>query len=488
MSAKKRNVHPRHHKESPQVLHGHYPGADSTLEVFTRNTSPKRRPASKQRFPRATGFLVLRRRLGQFALVVAAAGIVLVLVSRVILPSAPPEIGTISLSLEPLDVKMPELPWKAGYELRHRIRQGESLAGIFSNYGLSVEDARQVHESLKSAEESGRFAKLQQGQELLLRLRTNGSFYTLHTAVDATTKVQVKRSSADSFVASVSQLQPREQERIVSGSIQSSFAQAASSSGLPYAAIDDFVDLFGDRISFHRDFRKGDAFSIIYRDSVLENGTSVGGGTILAAAIEVAGKAHYAVRYVGADGVARYFDEGGNLLGNAFLRYPLKFTRISSLFSKSRFHPVLKKNRPHNGVDFAAPIGTPIRSVADGTVEFAGRNGGSGIMLKIKHSDRYTTAYLHLRSIAKGIKRGSKVQRGQVIGAVGMTGLSTGPHLHYSLYDRGRYVDPLKAKLPTIENLNKGQRVDPVYLRRVLFTLEHYRGRNLEIAQLQSIT
>ena len=149
-----------------------------------------------------------------------------------------------------------------------------------------------------------------------------------------------------------------------------------------------------------------------------------------------------------------YVDETGVKLGNYFLRYPLKFTRISSVFSKSRFHPILKKSRPHNGVDFAAPTGTPVRSVGDGTVIDAGYRGGAGNMVKIKHNDKYSTAYLHLSKFAKGIKKGVKVSRGQMIGAVGKTGWATGPHLHFSLYIDNKYVDPFKVNIPKVSSSN----------------------------------
>jgi len=151
------------------------------------------------------------------------------------------------------------------------------------------------------------------------------------------------------------------------------------------------------------------------------------------------------VRHVGRDGRARYFDEKGKTGGGGFLRYPLKFSRISSVFSDSRFHPVLQRWRPHNGVDFAAPIGTPVRSVGDGIITHAGYNGAGGLTVKIKHSDRYTTAYLHLSQVERGLRTGMRISRGDQIGRVGMSGRSTGPHLHFSLYDDGKYVDPFKS-------------------------------------------
>jgi murein DD-endopeptidase MepM/ murein hydrolase activator NlpD len=159
----------------------------------------------------------------------------------------------------------------------------------------------------------------------------------------------------------------------------------------------------------------------------------------------------------------------------------VRFSRISSQFSKSRFHPVLKRRRAHNGVDFAAPIGTPVRSVADGVIVSAGYAGGSGNMVKIKHGARWQTAYLHLHRISKGIRKGLKVTRGQVIGSVGKTGLATGPHLHYSLYDRGRYVDPMKTQLPKMPG-----KYDPIpesKLKKAILKLEKASER-VEFARL----
>jgi murein DD-endopeptidase MepM/ murein hydrolase activator NlpD len=143
----------------------------------------------------------------------------------------------------------------------------------------------------------------------------------------------------------------------------------------------------------------------------------------------------------------RYFDEKGEMPTKAFLRYPVQFTRISSVFSHARFHPVLQISRPHNGVDFAAPIGTPVRTVGDGVVLFAGWNKSGGNMIKIAHDSRYTTEYMHLSKISSNVRKGSRVTRGSVIGALGNTGLSSGPHLHFGLFDKGKYVDPMKAKV-----------------------------------------
>jgi murein DD-endopeptidase MepM/ murein hydrolase activator NlpD len=211
--------------------------------------------------------------------------------------------------------------------------------------------------------------------------------------------------------------------------------------------VDDFVDLFSNRVDFRKDLQSGDTFTVWFEEKRLDDGRVLSTGTIKAASISLQGTMYAVVRDIAADGTVRYFDEKGQMPTKSFLRYPVQFTRISSVFTHARFHPVLKISRPHNGVDFAAPIGTPVRTVGDGTVLFAGWNKSGGNMIKIAHDSRYTTEYMHLSKIATHVKKGSRVSRGSVIGALGNTGLSSGPHLHFGLFDKGQYVDPMKAKI-----------------------------------------
>lgn len=146
-----------------------------------------------------------------------------------------------------------------------------------------------------------------------------------------------------------------------------------------------------------------------------------------------------------------YYSSDGSSLRRMFLKSPIHFARISSRFQKKRFHPILKIHRPHNGVDYAARRGTPVRAVGDGTILLAGRRGGAGNMIKIRHNSTYQTAYLHLQNFAKGIRKGTRVKQGQIIGYVGSTGMSTAPHLHFEFYQNGRFVDPLGRKFPSAE-------------------------------------
>jgi murein DD-endopeptidase MepM/ murein hydrolase activator NlpD len=225
---------------------------------------------------------------------------------------------------------------------------------------------------------------------------------------------------------------------------QSLYVSLMESDASPELAI-KLSQIFAWQIDFYH-LQKEDNFKVIYEELFVD-GKFFAIGQIKAAYFNHNGKEFYAIPF-SQDSVAQYFDQDGNSLRKAFLKAPLEFGRISSRYSKSRLHPVLKSHRPHLGVDYAAPVGTPIRTTGDGTVAEVGYNRGSGKFIKIKHNSIYTTMYLHLSKYASGIKKGTKVKQGQVIGFVGSTGLSTGPHLDYRFFVNGSPVDPLKVELP----------------------------------------
>jgi murein DD-endopeptidase MepM/ murein hydrolase activator NlpD len=198
------------------------------------------------------------------------------------------------------------------------------------------------------------------------------------------------------------------------------------------------VDFYG--------IQAGDAYRVYYQRLKVDS-IDIGLGEIPVAWFSHAGKEIYAFRFL-QDSAIGYFNEQGQSLRRGFLKAPLKFSRISSKFSHSRLHPVLRIRRPHHGVDYAAPVGTPVRSVGDGQVIKAGWSGGAGRMVKIRHNSTYSTAYLHLQKFAEGIHSGARVRQGQIIGYVGSSGLSTGPHLDFRFYKNGTPVDPLKVESP----------------------------------------
>ena len=225
---------------------------------------------------------------------------------------------------------------------------------------------------------------------------------------------------------------------------QSLYVSLMESDASPELAIKLF-QIFAWQIDFYH-LQKEDNFKVIYEELFVDD-KFFAIGQIKAAYFNHNGKEFYAIPFA-QDTVSQYFDENGNSLRKAFLKAPLEFGRISSRYSKSRLHPVLKTHRPHLGVDYAAPVGTPVRTTGDGIITEAGYNKGSGKFIKIRHNSVYTTMYLHLSKYVSGIKKGARVKQGQVIGYVGSTGLSTGPHLDYRFFVNGSPVDPLKVELP----------------------------------------
>ena len=225
--------------------------------------------------------------------------------------------------------------------------------------------------------------------------------------------------------------------------INSSLWGVIMEQNLPYALAAEFEDIYQWTVDFFG-IQAGDSFAVIY-DEKFVDGESVGIGRIWGAEFNHNGKQYYAIPYAQEEGKLRYWEANGESLRKQFLKAPLKYTRISSKFSKSRLHPVHKVYRPHHGVDYAAPSGTPVHSVADGTVTFAGWDrGGGGNTIKIKHAGSLETGYLHLKSFAKGIRVGTRVSQGQLIGYVGSTGASTGPHLDFRIKKNGTPINPLK--------------------------------------------
>ena len=249
---------------------------------------------------------------------------------------------------------------------------------------------------------------------------------------------------------------PYQQEvRTVSGVINGgSLYDNARSAGVDPAVISRMVDVLAWDINFQKDLRVGDTYRVLYRRKFRPGSRTSDRIRILAVEFVNQGRKYTAVYFEGEDGNGSYYDTRGSSVSRSFLRYPVEFRRISSRFSHSRFHPVLKVRRPHYGVDFAARPGTPIRAVGDGRVTRAGWKGGSGRLVEISHGGAMKTRYAHLRRYGPGIRRGVSVKKGQTIGYVGCSGLCTGPHLHFEMWQDNRYVDPLRANVPVERKLD----------------------------------
>jgi murein DD-endopeptidase MepM/ murein hydrolase activator NlpD len=240
------------------------------------------------------------------------------------------------------------------------------------------------------------------------------------------------------------------------GTVSSSlFAAIAEAGGEPELAV-RVAEIFQWDIDFLRDLRQGDSFAVV-ADRLTVDEQFYGYGTIFVARFVNRGRVLDAVAYVDGDGRLGYYDEEGRPLRKQFLRAPLKLSRITSRFSMRRVHPVHKRPMPHYGVDYAAPTGTPVLATSDGTVRSAGRNGGAGKMVRIRHANGFETSYLHLSRYGRGIRSGARVRQGQVIGYVGATGWATGPHLDYRVKQNGRWINPLALSSPPVKPLEEAR-------------------------------
>ena len=267
--------------------------------------------------------------------------------------------------------------------------------------------------------------------------------------------------STDNVITSEKlELQTTSQIFEVSGTIENSLWESMSNSEIKPAIILDYADMFAWHIDFLTDCRPGDIYKLIYEVKTLEKKDTVLSSDILAGQYITATSTNTAIRFTNSKGNEGYFDENGKSVKSAFLKAPLQFKRISSYFTKKRFHPILKYYRAHEGIDYAAPIGTPVSAVGDGIVTKSQYSGGYGNLVIIKHPNGYETYYGHLSKYGKGIKKGVRVKQGQVIGYVGSTGLSTGPHLDFRIKKNGSFFNYLTMKMPPTYTLTGKDKED----------------------------
>jgi murein DD-endopeptidase MepM/ murein hydrolase activator NlpD len=317
------------------------------------------------------------------------------------------------------------------------VRRNDTLDQIFRRLELSLNDLANLRamQGLKSA-----LDRLHPG-ELLTFSHRDGSLMALTRRLSPSEVLKVERSADAGFVASVEETPLTREPVTARGVIRSSLFESAAGSGLRDQTTLALAELFGWDIDFVLDLREGDEFTVTY-ERVTRDGEYIGDGAILAAEFVNQGHSYRAVRFVGADGKADYFTPDGRSLRKAFLKAPVEFSRISSVFNVARRHPILNTIRAHRGVDYAAPTGTPIRAAGDGRVKYRGVKGGFGNVLEIEHGGQVVTVYGHLSRFAQGLQAGDRVRQGEVVAYVGMTGLATGPHLHFEYRVRGEWKNP----------------------------------------------
>lgn len=318
----------------------------------------------------------------------------------------------------------------------------DTLSAVFSRLGLNANTLRAVmHENPHSKV----LTTIKPNQQLQFLIKNK--VLTKLIVPFTSTQYLVIYKDGSRYRTKIDSRRVNSHNHYVTATVQGSLYGTAKRLNIPFKLIHQMTDIFNWEIDFAREVRAGDQFTLIYKAYYIED-KMVGTGDIVAVSYTNRGKVHQAVRHTHSSGESEYYTPQGKSLKKAFSRYPLKFSHISSTFSLSRFHPILHYNRPHKGVDLAARIGTPILATGNGTIEIIGRQNAYGNMIKIKHDNRYSSIYGHMLKFQKGLTKGSKIKRGQVIGYVGQSGLASGPHCHYEFHIHNQPKNPTTVDIP----------------------------------------
>ncbi len=325
---------------------------------------------------------------------------------------------------------------------------GDTLIELLTGQGLDSEKAHMAINALKNIFDP---RQLQQGQEITVAFETSENsdplFHSLSIRLDAIREVQVTRSSENDFVSKEIIYELEAKPALANAKINSSLYNAAIDAGMPLDILIRMIRAYSYDVDFQRDIQPGDTFEALYEKMLDEDGNFIQGGSILYASLNTNDRSLLIYRYQTADGEVDLYNEKGQSVRKTLMITPIDGARLSSKYGMRR-HPILGYSRMHKGLDFAAPYGTPIMASGDGVVEYAGRNGGYGKYIRIRHANEYKTAFGHMSSFAQGIKNGVRVKQGEIIGYVGSTGISTGPHLHYEVLYREKSINPSSIKTP----------------------------------------
>ncbi|MDD9876863.1 MAG: peptidoglycan DD-metalloendopeptidase family protein [Magnetovibrio sp.] len=360
-------------------------------------------------------------------------------------------------------------------EHRFPVREGDTLATVLERAGVAGAEARAAIQAF-SKKHNPRY--IRSGQELRVRYQPAaaddqhraarpGDFagFAFRPAYDS--QVEVARTEADGFTARIVATNLERQVARAEGHIDSSLYVAGKKAGLTSQTLVELIRAFSWDVDFQRGIRRGDSFELMFNYVLNEDGRIVRSDEILFAALTLSGKRRAIYRLDGKDGAFEYFDVKGHSAQKALMRTPIDGARLSSGFGKRR-HPILGYTKMHRGVDFAAPTGTPIYAAGNGVIDFAGRKGGYGKYIRIRHNGTYSTAYAHMSRYGRGMRTGRRVRQGQIIGYVGTTGRSTGPHLHYEIMRNGRQLNPMRLKMPSGRKLIGNELVRFHALRKAL--------------------
>lgn len=350
-------------------------------------------------------------------------------------------------------IEMTELPESSPAALtlnweNTKVKSGDNLSVLFSRHNLSASEVLEVVNAVPKAA-----LKLLPGQELRWVRTDDNKLQQFQIILSPLAYHSLSRDDEGNLAYELIERDAEYRPQFASTTIENSLFVDGLKAGIPQQILFELANIFGWDIDFALDIRQGDSFSLIY-DEIYLDGEQIGTGHILATEFNNRGRTIRALRYTDKNGKSDYYTPEGQSMRKEFLRNPIDFTRISSRFSNARKHPVLNSTiRAHKGTDYAAPTGTPIKAAGDGKVIFAGRKGGYGNAVIIQHGAKYQTLYGHLSKFNRNTKSGRYVKQGQIIGYVGMTGLATGPHLHYEFRVNGVHRDPLRVELPKAQNI-----------------------------------
>ncbi|MBC3765177.1 peptidoglycan DD-metalloendopeptidase family protein [Neptunicella marina] len=344
------------------------------------------------------------------------------------------------------------------------VRSGDNLAKIFSRAGLSPQDVYAVSHAGKDAK---KLLKMLPGDEIAILVNQQGQFRSLNYRFSSTESLNISYSNDNQLETQIDKKKVERLLNFTTGDIESSFWNAGIKAGMTESQIMSLADIFGYDIDFALELRAGDSFNVAFEEKYID-GEFVGYGDIVAAEFINQGEKFTAIRYD--DG--HYYTPEGRSLRKSFLRAPVNFRYISSNFNPRRFHPIQKRYKPHNGIDYRADTGTPVVAAGDGKVIKASYNRFNGNYVFIQHGEKYVTKYLHFSK--RAVKVGQKVRQGQVIGYVGMTGLAEAPHLHYEFLVDGVHRNPRTVKLPKAQPIARSEKA------KFMLLADHY------LAQLQN--
>lgn len=378
-----------------------------------------------------------------------------------------------------LDLSLPNIPQANDANIKlwrqERIQRNDSVASLLARLKISNQEKTNF---LRDARNIKIMRRLVPGKTIHAQTTAAGELLTLRYFPSRSEQLLIKKIDG---IFKVAKLPVKRETHIQmkSGVIKSSLFAATDGANVPDSVAIQIAEIFASDIDFHRDLRKEDRFKVVY-ESHYSSGEPTGTGRVLAVEFVNKGKPYQAVYFEANDKERGYYTPEGKNLRREFLRSPLKFSRISSGFSRSRYHPILKKRRAHKGVDYAAPRGTPVRATANGTVAVSTRQRGYGKLIILKHRRRYSTAYAHLSAFAKGLRKGKRVNQGDIIGYVGSTGMATGPHLHYEFRINGVQRNPRRVVMPAAIPLSsKNIPAFKKYAKPLMARLHMLRNTNL---------